>query len=292
MKNFIKKVIALLFVGVVGISASACSGDIEYPDWIKQALCDHVFDEQIVVNEVTCEEDGLVIKVCSDCGKQKNVTVKSPGHDWIEIDKKDATCDDAGFILYQCDVCEEQKEEILPMLPEHGELYIEYSIPATDWEDGSNSWYCSGCDQFIFEEKISAKHHDKNGDGACDVCGVKKPVPVESDEDLREGWYRLMFGRTYYLVDEQDAYIWIYSDYDYNITCCGYSINDIFEVEIGDGYIDVLIEFEEIELLIDGDDYKLYISELAYWEDVDGIYYLGEKAIDDINDDKYWTKNY
>ena len=94
MKKFWKTAVALLAVGVIGIGATACSFELEKPEWLDQALCDHVFDEQIVLSEATCEDAGELMKICSDCGKTKTVAIKKLSHVDEDGDNRCDACDE------------------------------------------------------------------------------------------------------------------------------------------------------------------------------------------------------
>ena len=97
MKKLFKKIASIFLVALVGVSSVACAGgDIEQPDWLKDILCDHVFDEQEVLKEATCTEKGKVEKICSDCGKTEIVSTKKLPH----VDENgDKTCDVCGTTI-------------------------------------------------------------------------------------------------------------------------------------------------------------------------------------------------
>lgn len=118
MKNrkLLRAAAALLLVGVVGVASVGCSLELEQPEWVTQALCDHVFDEEEVLKEATCTEDGKVQKTCSDCGKTKITTVKATGHDVVDDEAVDATCTTPGLTKgSHCTACGEvlvKQEEV------------------------------------------------------------------------------------------------------------------------------------------------------------------------------------
>ena len=93
MKKFLKTMAVLLGVGVVGIGATACSFDFEQPEWMQQALCDHVFDEEILLSDATCEDAGELMKICTDCGKTKTVAIKKLPHVDEDGDNRCDACD-------------------------------------------------------------------------------------------------------------------------------------------------------------------------------------------------------
>ena len=79
MKKIFKRIAAMLLVGLVGISSVACAGGIEQPEWLQQALCDHVYDEEEILKEPTCVASGKKEKICSSCGATKTVAIKPTG---------------------------------------------------------------------------------------------------------------------------------------------------------------------------------------------------------------------
>lgn len=241
--------------------------------------CDHVYGEEILLGEATCEKAGAALKICSACGDQK-IVVKESAHDWVTCGGEPATCGAEGVQNWECNICWETKSEILPKLSEHTGLFIDYTVQPTGWVDGYNEWCCSGCYTFFEREVLPALHHDNDGDLFCDECGVRKEETVEDGSSLREGWYRFYDkSGSYYLLDQDGQSIEICSkDGSYDIYGPGgYTLNGEFEIEVGDGYIDVLFEFKTIEYNAGGppQDYEVILSEAAMW-DCSGVYFLGQ----------------
>lgn len=59
---------------------------------VKQANCDHVWDEGTVKIEATCEDEGKMIYECEECGKHK--TEKIDETDTHRDEDEDGVCDD------------------------------------------------------------------------------------------------------------------------------------------------------------------------------------------------------
>lgn len=155
MKRIAKKIVAVLLVCLTVFSYSACSIEFEEPDWIKEKLCDHVFDEQEVLKEATCGASGRILKVCSDCGKTEYDTIKATGEHVF----------DAGVALengmkYTCTVCGKTKTEELSQGHSHKDVDF----------DGK----CDEC----------AEDYDIFADGAY------TEVDVVSGEYVAGNWYR------------------------------------------------------------------------------------------------------
>lgn len=105
MKRMMKKIIAALLVAISIVPFAGCF-EYEQPEWVKQKLCDHVYDEEEIVREATCGRNGSVMKICSDCGDTKLVTIKA-----TEMHAFDAGVAYNDSILYTCLVCGETKME-------------------------------------------------------------------------------------------------------------------------------------------------------------------------------------
>lgn len=105
MKRMMKKIIAALLVAISIVPFAGCF-EYEQPEWLKQKLCDHVYDEEEIVREATCGRNGRVMKICSACGDTKLVTIKATG-----MHAFDAGVAYNDSILYTCLVCGETKME-------------------------------------------------------------------------------------------------------------------------------------------------------------------------------------
>lgn len=192
-KKLLRTAAALLLIGV-GVVSAGCSFEIEQPDWVTQALCDHVFDEE-VLEEVTCTEDGRVMKVCTDCGKTKIVTVKATGHDVVEDEAVDATCTTPGLTAgSHCTACGEVLVKQEEVVGEHTYGAWTVDVAATCTTEGQQKRVCSVCGE-TETEAISAAHVDAANDGTCDVCEgsifENATYASVSEGDSLAGWYRV-----------------------------------------------------------------------------------------------------
>ena len=175
MKNrkLLRAAAALLLVGVVGVASVGCSFEFEQPNWVTQALCDHVFDEEEVLKEATCTEDGKIQKTCSDCGKTKITTVKATGHDVVEDEAVDATCTTPGLTAgSHCTACGEVlvKQEEVTVDHTYGAWTVD--VEATCTTEGSQSRVCTVCGETETEAIPAVSHVDAANDGTCDVCNT------------------------------------------------------------------------------------------------------------------------
>lgn len=154
-----KKLIRGFLIFLLVILAGACILNVmKQPEWIKQAICDHVFDEKEVLREASCEEDGMTLKLCTDCGKTKIVTSPALGHtEKVVLPGRDATCTIAGLTKkLTCSVCNEVLQE---------------------------------------QSEIPALGHTMEGD-TCTVCGFVDTsnyteVAAQVGEKMLGNWYRL-----------------------------------------------------------------------------------------------------
>ena len=149
------KVAAMMLLSCVLMCAVGC-GATEQPDWLKQAICDHEFDDKIVTKEATCTESGVAKMFCSKCGAEKSVVVKKKGHTTV-ID-----------------------EEILPTC-------ISPGLTAGE--------HCIACGIVIVKQEIvSVMHTDEDTNGTCDLC--ESDIFADCDYksvkegDSVSGWYR------------------------------------------------------------------------------------------------------
>lgn len=189
MKNrkLLRAAAALLLVGIVGVASVGCSFELEQPNWVTQALCDHVFDEEEVLKEATCTEDGKIQKTCSDCGKTKITTVKATGHDVVEDEAVDATCTTPGLTAgSHCTACGEVlvKQEEVPAGHTYGEWTVD--VEPTCTTEGSQSRVCSVCGETETEAIPAVSHVDATADGTCDVCGETVTEVLPMHEDLNQ----------------------------------------------------------------------------------------------------------
>ena len=183
-----------MLVGVVGVASVGCSFELEQPEWVTQALCDHVFDEEEVLKEATCTEDGRVMKVCTECGKTKITTVKATGHDVVEDEAVDGTCATPGLTAgSHCTACGEVlvKQEEVVVEHTYGEWTVD--VAATCTTEGSQKRVCTVCGD-TETESIPAAHIDAANDGTCDVCEgsmfENASYAAVAEGDVAGGWYR------------------------------------------------------------------------------------------------------
>jgi len=78
--------------------------------------CDHDWDDWEIEKEATCEEEGLKVRECNECGEEEEKEIKALGH--IEEDMEDIapTCDKEGSEGgIKCGLCEARCPQKLPI---------------------------------------------------------------------------------------------------------------------------------------------------------------------------------
>lgn len=70
----------------------ACGAWTGVSSAVKQANCNHVWDEGTVKVEATCEDEGKLVYKCEECGKKK--TEKIDETDVHADDDNNGICDD------------------------------------------------------------------------------------------------------------------------------------------------------------------------------------------------------
>lgn len=91
MKGKAKGIIAVIAIGFV-TAFLACGAWTGVSSAVKQANCNHVWDEGTVKVEATCEDEGKMVYKCEECGKTK--TEKIDETDVHADDNNDNVCDD------------------------------------------------------------------------------------------------------------------------------------------------------------------------------------------------------
>lgn len=79
----------------------------------------HCYKEWIIVEEPSCNEEGVKRKTCIDCGAVEEEAILAKGHSWNKgIVTKAATITASGVKTYTCSSCGETKTESIPKITE------------------------------------------------------------------------------------------------------------------------------------------------------------------------------
>ncbi len=149
------------------------------------------------VTEPTCTEAGFTTVKCANCNETKKIDeVPANGHrggtatcqakavcevcgeSYGELGEHqyvtmvdEGDCQRNGVSVKLCTVCGDGTTTELP-LGTHKPEYIVLTAP-TCTETGTAQWICKVCDEVIEQDTLEAiGHHDENGDGKCDACGM------------------------------------------------------------------------------------------------------------------------
>ena len=92
----------------IAYKCSVC-GEVSEPEEVPESALGHKYVEKTEDPEykkVTCEEDGLIVKVCATCGDRKTEVDPATGkHQWNNGVDKPATCTTPGGATYTCLKC-------------------------------------------------------------------------------------------------------------------------------------------------------------------------------------------
>ena len=130
------KKLNILFCSILFICSSCLLAGC---DWFHK----HQYLENILV-EATCETDGLAVKKCTKCDKQKGdeYVIKATGHSY-NVDEVAATCTQSGAKSQQCLYC--GKSEILESYPALGHTLTETVVEPTCQAQGYTLIRCANC---------------------------------------------------------------------------------------------------------------------------------------------------
>lgn len=116
--------------------------------------CEHTSVETVSETSPTCDKDGSVISICSECGKQFTKTVPELGHSYGEwtVDYE-ATCTAAGVNKRTCAVCGNEEFEDTSVLTHVPQVVKGRSATCTE-EGLSDGEKCSVCGKILKEQAV------------------------------------------------------------------------------------------------------------------------------------------
>ena len=264
MKRIFARIAALCMVALAGVTATGCT--FETSDWWDQLTCgDHTYEEKEVTKQATCAEEGEVLKVCADCGKEKTFKIEKTEHITEKVAGKAATCTDAGYTEGEkCVVCDEwvTAPEALPALGH--DVVEDEAIEAEDCQTPglTAGSHCKTCGTVLeAQEEVLGTHVDEANDGTCDVCQESIFADATFAKvkvgDAAEGWYRAKYVES--VPDEATG---------------GYIFNKIFNFTI-DHPSNIVIDDPEIHVRENADfSLKLLYDTMNQFGDgSDNVYY-------------------
>jgi len=127
-----------------------------YPDVIEH---EHTWDNGTVYRAAYCDQEGLMVYRCTDCGKTREEIIPKTEHDYQFEDSTNATCTEPGVIIYKCTVCRNTYEEVWQEALGHDTVEHGAQQP-TCTEVGWDSYVtCTRCD-YSTRVEIPALGHD------------------------------------------------------------------------------------------------------------------------------------
>ena len=106
--------------------------------------CAHEKMTEVVVVEASCEQNGLLRRVCDNCNFYEEKEISALGHDCTVTATKEPTCTEDGYTTYKCSRCEYGYTEKQNMLG-HNCIVTDTKEP-TCTEDGHTTYKCSRCE--------------------------------------------------------------------------------------------------------------------------------------------------
>ena len=179
----------LLLLMIVPVSVSATGSNTALLSSAEEdsELCEHLWDEGVILREATCTRAGLLQRTCMLCGATQNETIPKLNHDWDEGTViKEPTCTETGRITYQCRRCGYTRTDATPSLG-HQWGSPKISLAPTCTRDGTLLETCGVCGAQRKTVLRATGHRWDDGtispaptcteDGAliktCQVCGAQ-----------------------------------------------------------------------------------------------------------------------
>ena len=119
--------------------------------------CAHEKMTEVVVVEASCEQNGLLRRVCDNCNFYEEKDISALGHNCIVTDTKEPTCTADGYATYKCSRCEYGYTEKQNMLG-HDCAVADTKEP-TCTADGYTTYKCSRC-EYGYTEKLDKLGHE------------------------------------------------------------------------------------------------------------------------------------
>ena len=113
------------------------------------------FGEWTVIEQATCTEAGLKVRVC-ECGESKTEIIPA-GHSYTSVVTA-PTCTEQGFTTHICAGC---GDSYIDVLEATGHNYSDIVTPPTCMEQGFTTHTCAGCGDSYIDAYVDALGHDE-----------------------------------------------------------------------------------------------------------------------------------
>ena len=128
----------------ITIKCAVCGAVISATTAIIPAGNGHQWDEGTVSEEPTCQQTGVIIYLCEDCGEIKKVTLPKLDHDLHHVTNP-ATCTIEGIEYDVCTMCDTIFNKVVtPKLPHSWDEGVVTKEPAAT-EEGVRTYTCTVC---------------------------------------------------------------------------------------------------------------------------------------------------
>ena len=130
--------------------------------------CAHEKMTEVVVVEASCEQNGLLRRVCDNCNFYEEKEISALGHDCTVTATKEPTCTEDGYTTYKCSRCEYGYTEKQNMLG-HNCAVTDTKEP-TCTEDGYTTYKCSRCEYGYTDTLGKLGHEIVHHEGKTPTC--------------------------------------------------------------------------------------------------------------------------
>lgn len=189
----------------------------------------------------TCEEAGEVVYTCSVCGYSYTYSSDALGHNYVNIDSKDATCEEDGYIVWQCS--RDNSHTYTEILKATGHSFENTNyVDSTCTQDGYYiSGTCEYCGEDLAGKIIPAKGHDykivDSKKATCEEDGYEKYECSRCDSSYTKTLEKT--GHDYIIITEkaptctEDGYESI------NCSICGF-LHNVRLPATGHSYVSII----------------------------------------------------
>ena len=130
--------------------------------------CAHEKMTEVVVAEASCEQNGLLRRVCDNCNFYEEKEISALGHNCIVTDTKEPTCTEDGYTTYKCSRCEYGYTEKQNMLG-HNCIVTDTKEPMCT-ADGYTTYKCSRCEYGYTDTLGKLGHEIVHHEGKVPTC--------------------------------------------------------------------------------------------------------------------------
>ncbi len=166
---------AFRYLGNNGMSDWRVNCQLDYLKISFGEICDHSYRAQIT-NPASCETDGIMTYLCSECGDSYTELIPATGHSYNAY-VTGPTCTAQGYTTYTCRHCGDSYTA--DRKPANGHSYNTHVVAPTCTTQGYTTYTCSNCADSYTADQTAATGHSYSGN-ACTRCGAANPDYVST----------------------------------------------------------------------------------------------------------------